>query len=111
MIDEFQRIVKELNEDVKQALEKASKEVAKEGVTKLKQTSPKRSGKYAQGWRSNKQKDKIIINNKNKPGLTHLLEKGHAKRNGGRVSPVKHIEPVEELVQKELVKRIEKELG
>lgn len=110
MINDIQKIINELKDDVHDAIEKASRDVAKEGVNQLKQKSPKRTGEYAKGWRSTKQKDKIIINNKVKPGLTHLLEKGHAKRGGGRVAPVKHIEPVDEFIQKELVKRIEKEL-
>lgn len=107
---EINNILKELQSDVKEALEKASKDLAKEGVQKLKSTSPHRSGKYATGWGLSKNKDVIVIHNKKKPGLTHLLEKGHAKRGGGRVGPVKHIEPVEQWIIDEAVKRFEKEL-
>lgn len=104
-------ILNELKADVQEALEKTSKEVAKEGINRLKSTSPKRTGKYSKGWGQTKQKDSIIIHNKKRASLTHLLEKGHAKRNGGRVAPIKHIEPVEEFIKKEMVNRIEKELG
>lgn len=111
MIDKkIEPILKELQSDVKQALEKASKEVAKEGINRLKNTSPKRTGEYAKGWGQSKRGNSIVIHNKNKPGLTHLLEKGHALRGGGRVGPQKHIEPVEEFVKEELERRIEKEL-
>ena len=84
-------ILNELKTDVQEALEK--------------------TGKYSKGWGQTKQKDSIIIHNKKRASLTHLLEKGHAKRNGGRVAPIKHIEPVEEFIKKEMVNRIEKELG
>lgn len=110
MTSEVNQILRELQSDVKDALEKTSKEVAKESVQKLKNTSPKKTGKYAAGWGQSKNKDVIVIHNKKKPGLTHLLEKGHAKRGGGRVGPIKHIEPVEQWVIKEMVNRIENEL-
>lgn len=107
---DFNKIIKELQTDVKEAIEKASKDVAKEGIAQLKGKSPKRTGEYAKGWGQSKRNDSIVIHNRTKPGLTHLLEKGHAKRNGGRVGPVKHIEPVEEWIKDELVKRVENEL-
>lgn len=111
---DFNKIARELQDDVKQALGKASKDVAKEGIKRLKSSSPKRTGEYAKGWGQSRRKSSIVVHNKAKPGLTHLLEKGHALRRGGRkvgeVGPQKHIKPVEEWVKKEMVNRIEKEL-
>ena len=47
-------------------------------------------------------------------GLTHLLENGHAMvvhgKRGGRVRPIKHIEPVANKYIKELPDRIERAL-
>lgn len=108
--EELNKIVKELQSDVKQALEKASTDTAKEGAKRLQEKSPKRTGTYAKGWGRSKNKDTIIIHNKKRAGLAHLLEKGHVKRGGGRVAPQKHIEPVEDLVIKELESRVEREL-
>lgn len=107
MIEEqISNILKELQDDVKDSIEKTTKDVAKEGVQKLKNTSPKRTGKYAQGWRQRKNKDAIIIHNSTKPGLTHLLEKGYIARNGKRVKPREHIGKVEENIIEEVEKRI-----
>lgn len=112
MIEEqIKRIFKELQSDVENALEKASKDTAKEGVSKVKSSSPKRTGQYAAGWGQSKRNDSIFIHNKKQPGLAHLLENGHAKRNGGRTKPKEHIKPVEEWAIKELERRIEKELS
>jgi hypothetical protein len=60
------------------------KKLAKE----LKEKSPKRTGKYAKGWRSTVRKEsavgaEVVVHNKIYR-LTHLLEKGHAKRGGGK---------------------------
>ncbi|QBX22695.1 hypothetical protein Javan93_0030 [Streptococcus phage Javan93] len=74
-------------------------EVTDDAVETLRVTSPKRCGKYAKGWTSKATTDtntaltKTIHNRT--PGLTHLLEDGHAKQNGGRVEGRKHIAPVE----------------
>ena len=42
--------------------------------------------------------------------LTHLLEFGHAKRNGGRVPAEEHIKAVEEKAQKEFEEAIKREI-
>lgn len=108
MIEEqINKIFKELQDDVKKSMEQASKETAKEGVAKLKTTSPKRTGRYAQGWRQRKNGDSIVIHNAEKPGLTHLLENGYTARNGKRVKPQKHIAKVEEYVIEEVQKKLE----
>ena len=42
--------------------------------------------------------------------LAHLLENGHAKRNGGRVAGERHIGPAEEHAREQLIGDIEKAL-
>ena len=39
--------------------------------------------------------------------MTHLLEKGHANRDGGRTKAYPHIKPAEEEAVKEALKLIE----
>ncbi|WP_130807649.1 HK97 gp10 family phage protein [Senegalia massiliensis] len=93
--DEIAKAIKEYTDDVKEGIEIELKEVADTAVKELKANSPKDTGEYAKGWRKKKVKGGYVISNKVYQ-LTHLLEKGHAKRNGGRVAPRVHIKPVEE---------------
>lgn len=108
---EFNKILKEYTEEVETGILNAREEVAKETVKNLKKTSPKSKGKggrYAKGWRITNIKGQLIIHNKTDYQLTHLLEYGHAKVNGGRVAPRVHIRPAEEIAIKEYVKEVEK---
>lgn len=90
-------------------------EVAKEAAKKLKQTSPKRQGKYARSWKVKQEKGRLkvmatVYADKPEYRLTHLLEYGHAKRGGGRVQGIEHIAPVEEWANNEAVDRIIEEI-
>lgn len=106
---EITLILKEYTSEVESEIEKLSKEIADESIKELKATSPKLTGKYAKGWSKRKQGSGYIIYNKNKPGLTHLLEKGHAKRGGvGRVAGIPHIEPVEAKAMDKFEKGVER---
>lgn len=106
LANEIMRCLNEYTEEVTEALEDTKKELAKEGVRTLKQTSPRRprGGKYAKGWKVTKQGTKYIVHNRHYQ-LPHLLEKGHAKRGGGTVGAIVHIKPVEERIAREAPER------
>lgn len=65
---------------------------------------------YASGWTSQFEETRYssqgTIYNKTVPGLPHLLEYGHAMRNGGRTKAFPHIAPVEETVTEEFYKAV-----
>ena len=99
-----------------QALKSAVTEVAKETKDIAKENSPSLSGRYKKGWATKKTTDasgqiSVTVYNRARPGLTHLLEKGHAKRGGGRVSGIPHIAPAEEHAVSELETKIRRELS
>ena len=92
-------ILNEYSEDIQEGIKAETQAVAKEGVSILKSTSPKRTGSYRKGWRVKTTKGsdfcQSVIHNATDYQLTHLLEKPHLKRNGGYTSPQPHIAPVE----------------
>lgn len=99
-------------DDVIPAMEESIDEVSKEAVRRLKQASKtefKGTGKYAGGWTREKEKKRLtvgaVVYNKKTPGLPHLLENGHVKRNGGRYYGKEHILPVEKWATEEVVDR------
>ena len=112
-------IMKELEEfkDVtEEACDKGVSETAKEALSKLHNAHPSGSGKYGswdkynKGWTVKKTKrDKTAtIHNATDYQLTHLLEKGHALKGGGRAQAFPHIAPVAEECETKLVQNIQK---
>lgn len=95
-------------------------ETADEAVKELHSAHPSGSeewgswDKYNSSWAVRKEKGKIkkgllaVIHNKKYYRLTHLLEKGHAKVNGGRTRAFPHIAPVEEKAEHLLLENIKK---
>lgn len=104
-------ILNEYSSDIQEAITTTAQEVAKEGVSELKNTSPKRTGKYRKGWRQKTDKGRgyveCIIYNATDYQLTHLLEKAHLKRNGGLTTPKVHIAPVEQKCISTYEKKVE----
>lgn len=94
--------------EVKGEVIKATDEVSKGIVDELKLKSPNDTGIYAKGWRRKKQGEGYIVHNSTDYQLTHLLEHGHVKINGGRVPAKVHIRPVEEKAVKEFESRVER---
>ena len=99
----------EISEGVKKDIEKAGKEALKE----VKARSPQKTGWYKKGWRMGKRRNGtsskssgVVIYNKTDYQLTHLLEHGHQKANGGRVEGKPHIRPAEKAAEKMLVRDI-----
>lgn len=108
---EIAKGLREFSGEVVEKVDISSERIGKEAVKMLKKTSPKDTGKYSRSWKmttfkAKAQPDKRIIHNKNGQ-LTHLLENGHAKVNGGRVEGIPHIRPAEEMVIKQFVAEIE----
>lgn len=95
-----------LNQDIStQAIEQA----AQETVRYLKANSPKgvrKKQKYSMTWKADRKKHytgayrwSMTVYNEKNYRLTHLLEYGHAKVNGGRTTAQPHIAPAEELCE------------
>lgn len=96
---------------MKDAVDKAAKTVKKE----IQAGAPKDTGAYKKSWRikttKNKSHDvKKTVYSAKKYRLTHLLEHGHALRNGGRARAFPHIEPAAELGERQLIQDIESAL-
>lgn len=83
------------NESMKKAVKKTATSVRKE----ISSNAPKDTGAYAKSWAVTKENShslEMTVHSKNRYQLAHLLEKGHAKRGGGRVAGKAHISPAEE---------------
>ena len=93
-------------EDIFDGVKEVTDSLTQKVVNDLKQESPNLTGDYAKGWK--KQKGKINknskytvkVHNKTNYQLTHLLEFGHAKKDGGWVDAIPHIRPIEEKYKK-----------
>lgn len=112
--DLAEAIAKELeqySQDVTDGLKKEVKQVAKECKLEIQQKSPVLTGDYKKGWRDQVEYEsgqdiRVVVRNKTDYQLTHLLENGHAKVNGGRVQGKPHIRPAEQNAEKKLLQRV-----
>ena len=98
-------------EGVKAAVKKAANTVKKE----ITAGAPERTGRYAKSWRTKATKEsstalEVTVYSPTRYMLAHLLENGHAKRGGGRVSGRAHIYPAEQHGIEQLERDIEEAL-
>ena len=97
--------------EVKKAVRKSAKTVKDQ----ISANAPSRTGAYKGSWVATKQSEssqslQMVVHSKNRYQLAHLLEKGHAKRGGGRVRAIPHIAPAEQRGIEELEREIERAL-
>ena len=116
---ELAKLMQEYSSEILHEMKAEVKKVAKETVQELKVTSPEGTGSpkghYKDGWTYKTEVDTgtalaVRIHNKLKPGLTHLLEKGHAKRGGGRTRAFPHIAEAEKKAIQEYESRLKERL-
>lgn len=114
------------NGELKRAVNESLEETAAVAARSLKQGGPykERTGKYTKDWTYDKRStrtsvitglDGYSVYNKKHYQLTHLLEKGHQLRRGGRqignVKAFEHIAPVNETLGDLAVSKIKRKVG
>lgn len=112
LAQEIMKILDDYQDTTVDKMKEAVDKAAKQAVNELKTSSPKRTGAYAKDWaakkdrKANKWAYGKVVYNKKHYRLTHLLEKGHRKVNGGMVAARPHIAKVEEKAINTLVEGI-----
>ena len=115
LADTVQKVLRDYAQDVDKDVNDLTRAIGKKGAQAVKQASAGAfgGGAYSKSWTSTLETSRFgstaVIHSK-KPGLPHLLENGHAKRNCGRVSGRSHIAPVEEKLVEEFQKAVEQAL-
>lgn len=107
-------IVKELSTyyaNVTKNIKKDVKTIANECRQEIQQNSPVLTGDYRKGWQTKVSYEsdndiRMTIYNKTDYQLTHLLEYGHAKVHGGRVSAKPHIRPAAQHAEQKLFRKV-----
>ena len=98
-------------DEMKEAVREAGNTVRDE----IREKAPKDTGIYAKSWTVKKQREtssslSLTVHSRNRYQLAHLLEFGHAKRGGGRVSAKPHIADAEAAGIRQLEEDIQKAL-
>lgn len=110
----IQRELSKYGDEVSDVVDKAVEKVAKDTASEIRGNASVTfdgTGAYARSWAQKKQgKIRVVYSKAPHYRLSHLLENGHAKVNGGRVPGRPHISPAADKAAKELPRLIERGL-
>ena len=100
------------NEVMKRSVAQVSRSVKKD----IQANAPVRTGKYKKSWAAKKVQENansltMVIHSRDRYQIAHLLEHGHARRNGDRVAAIPHIAPAEQRGAEELMEKMERGLS
>nr|DAO71982.1 MAG TPA: putative tail component [Caudoviricetes sp.] len=114
---EINSILAEYGDHASKCLVEVIPDVAKNATKQLKAANvyKRKTGRYNKGWTAStdvrRTEVKSVVHNRTDYQLSHLLEFGHAKANGGRTKAFPHIAQVNDWVQEELVKKIKERVN
>lgn len=108
----IQQYLDEYGDEVIEANETAVRKVAKDVTKELKKAGDfGGSGKYRKGLTFEVNKSNLSVEARvgagRNAGLTHLLEYGHAKQNGGRTRAFSFVAPINDTVEQKYMKEME----
>ena len=115
MAEAIEKELMEYRELAADELKTAVKKAGRTAKSDIGKSAPERTGAYAKSWRMKVTEESsvgigVTVYSPSHYMLAHLLENGHAKRNGGRVAGERHIAPAEEHAKEQLIGDIEKAL-
>ena len=115
MAEAIEKELMEYRELAADELKAAVKKAGRTAKSDIGKSAPVRTGAYAKSWRMKVVDESsvgigVTVYSPSHYMLAHLLENGHAKRNGGRVAGERHIAPAEEHAKEQLIGDIEKAL-
>ena len=106
----IRHILDEYDSQVATVVRLAVEETAQHSVEQLKQRGDFKGRKYKNSWTVQMEQRSATtmatVHNKKEYRLSHLLEFGHVKQNGGRTRAFPHIEPVSIEAQRMFEERI-----
>ena len=115
----IEKYLTQYKEEIDEDVEKDAIRISKEARDELKRISPidnssNRGRHYADGWAISTARSKNTyskkIYNATDYQLTHLLEFGHATKNGGHVNAQPHIRPTEQKYREKFIRELERDI-